>query len=81
MFEGFCEQEVDGNFNILSLTAAVLDNFQAFKKHTRVIFVLLVFRYLSLVLLQKPCKVRSAPKRCHILPSSRLNVYYISWFK
>ena len=78
MFEGFCEQEVDGNFNILSLTAAVLDNFQAFKK---AYFVLLVFRYLSLVLLQKPCKVRSAPKRCHILPSSRLNVYYISWFK
>ena len=32
MFEGFCEQKVDGNFNILSLIAAVLDNFQAFKK-------------------------------------------------
>ena len=32
MFEGFCEQKVDGNFNILSLTAAVLDNLQAFKK-------------------------------------------------
>ena len=80
MFEGFCEQKVDGNFNILSLIAAVLDNFQAFKKayssHLRLARLLL-----SAARLQKPCKVRSAPKRCHILPSSRLNVYYISWFK
>ena len=80
MFEGFCEQKVDGNFNILSLIAAVPDNFQAFKKayssHLR-----LARLSLSAARLQKPCKVRSAPKRCHILPSSRLNVYYISWFK
>ena len=46
--------------------------FKLLKKHTPVLFVLLVFLYLPLVLLQKPCKAGSAPKRRHILLSSRL---------
>ena len=32
MFKGFCEQKVDGNFNVMNWPAAVLDKFQAFKK-------------------------------------------------
>ena len=46
--------------------------FKLLKKHAPVLLVLLVFLYLPLVLLQKPCKVGSAPKRRHILLSSRL---------
>ena len=39
------------------------------ERHTRVIFVVLVFLYLPIVFLQKLHKVGSAPKRCHILLS------------
>ena len=46
--------------------------FKLLKKHTPVLFVLLVFLYLPLVLLQKPCQAGSAPKRRHIFLSSRL---------
>ena len=41
--------------------------FKLLEKHAPVLLVLLVFLYLPLVLLQKPCKVGSAPKRRHIL--------------
>ena len=41
--------------------------FKLLEKHAPVLLVLLVFLYLPLVLLQKPCKVGSAPKRRLIL--------------
>ena len=81
MFEGVCEQQVDATLDKQNLKEVPMQNcrrerhrqyFKFLKKHAPVLLVLLVFLYLPLVLLQKPCKVGSAPKRRHILLSSRL---------
>ena len=88
-FDRFCEQQVDGYFNVINIPAAALDNllnnfvknvrkknsggertrkyFKLPNKNTRVILLLFVSLYLPFVFLQKPYKVGSAPKRCHIL--------------
>ena len=85
-FDRFCEQQVDGYFNVMNIPAAALDNLlnnfdrQYFKlpnKNTRVILLLFVFLYLPFVFLQKPYKVDSAPKRCHILLSFRQQILLI----
>ena len=85
-FDRFCEQQVDGYFNVMNIPAAALDNLlnnfdrQYFKlpnKNTRVILLLFVFLYLPFVFLQKPYKVGSAPKRCHILLSFRQQILLI----
>ena len=76
-----CERQVDATLDKQNLKEVPKQNcrrerhrqyFKLLKKHAPVLLVLLVFLYLPLVLLQKPCKVGSAPKRRHILLSSRL---------
>ena len=98
-FDRFCEQQVDGYFNVMNIPAAALDNllnnfvenvrkknsggertrkyFKLPNKNTRVILLLFVFLYLPFVFLQKPYKVGSAPKRCHILLSFRQQILLI----
>ena len=76
-----CERQVDASLDKQNLKEIPKQNcrrerhrqyFKLLKKHASGLLVLLVFLYLPLVLLQKPCKVGSAPKRRHILLSSRL---------
>ena len=71
-----CERQVDATLDKQNLKEVPKQNcrrerhrqyFKLLKKHAPVLLVLLVFLYLPLVLLQKPCKVGSAPKRRHIL--------------
>ena len=76
-----CEQQIDATLDKQNHKEVPMQNcrrerhrqyFKLLKKHAPVLFILLVFLYLPLVLLQKPCKVGSAPKRRLILLSSRL---------
>ena len=98
-FDRFCEQQVDGYFNVMNIPAAALDDllnnfnkdvrkknsggestrqyFKLSNKNTRVILLLFVFLYLPFVFLQKPYKVGSTPKRCHILLSFRQQILLI----